>query len=50
MALMLHMKTSLLSVNEKEVRRILDPHHGSKLPNMQRALSALNKQAELRIV
>ncbi len=41
---------SRLSVNEKEIRRILDPHHGSKLPNMQRALSALNKQAELSIV
>ncbi len=39
-----------LHVNEKEVRRILDPHHRTKLPAMERTLSALGKHAELRIV
>ena len=30
-----------LHVNEKEVRRLLDPHHGSKLPRLSEAISAL---------
>jgi len=38
-----------LHIHEKEVRRILDPHHGTKLPTMERALSALGKRAELHV-
>lgn len=39
-----------LHTHEKEVRRILDPHHGTKLPTMERALSALGRRAELRVI
>ena len=38
-----------LHIHEKEVRRILDPHHGTKLQTMERALCALGKRAELRV-
>ena len=38
-----------LNVNEKEVRRWRDPHHGTKLPTMERALSVLGKQVEIRV-
>jgi len=34
----------LLGCDEKEVRRLLDPHHPSKLPRMQEALEMLGKQ------
>ncbi len=34
----------LLNVDEKEVRRILDPHHRTKLPTIERALQALGQQ------
>jgi len=30
-----------LGVDEKEVRRLLDPHYGSKLPRIAQAISAL---------
>jgi len=30
-----------LSIDEKEVRRLLDPHYGSKLPRIAQAISAL---------
>jgi antitoxin HicB len=30
-----------LNVNEKEARRILDPHHKTKLPRMEKALRAV---------
>jgi antitoxin HicB len=30
-----------LGVDEKEVRRLLDPHYGSKLPRIARAISVL---------
>lgn len=33
----------LVGVQEKEVRRLLDPHYSSKLPSMERALNALGK-------
>ena len=36
-----------IGTNEKEVRRILDPHYGTKLPTMERALAVLGKRAEL---
>ena len=38
-----------MSSHEKEVRRILDPHHGTKFPTMERALFALGKHAELHV-
>ena len=33
-----------LGCDEKEVRRLLDPRHPSKLPHIQHALAALGKQ------
>jgi len=39
-----------LNTDEKEVRRILDPHHGTKIHTIERALHALGKQAELHIL
>ena len=39
-----------LGLDEKEVRRLLDPHHASKLARLQAALSALNRDVELRVV
>jgi antitoxin HicB len=38
-----------LNTDEKEVRRILDPHHGTKIPTIERALHALGKHAELHV-
>ena len=38
-----------LGVDEKEVRRWRDPHHGTKLPTMERALAALGKEVEIRV-
>lgn len=40
----------LLEVDEKEVRLILDPRHGTKLSTIERALAALGKQIELQLV
>jgi antitoxin HicB len=39
-----------LGVDEKEVRRLLDPRHPSKLPRLQKALAAVNREVEVRIV
>jgi antitoxin HicB len=39
-----------LGINEKEVRRLLDPRHPSKLPRLQKALSAVNREVEIRVV
>lgn len=39
----------LLGKDEKEIRRMLDPHHGTKLPTLERALRALGKRAELHL-
>ena len=33
-----------LGVDEKEVRRLLDPHYASKLPGIARAVAALGKR------
>ena len=33
-----------LGCDEKEVRRLLDPHHPSKIPRIEAALSAVGKQ------
>jgi antitoxin HicB len=41
---------SRLGIDEKEVRRLLDPHHASKLARLETALSALNRDVELRVV
>jgi antitoxin HicB len=40
----------LIEVDEKEVRRILDPRHGTKLGTIERALAALDKKIELQVV
>jgi antitoxin HicB len=40
----------LIGVDEKEVRRILDPRHGTKLITIERALKALGKKIELQVV
>ncbi|MEL6578662.1 MAG: type II toxin-antitoxin system HicB family antitoxin [Cyanobacteria bacterium J06621_12] len=40
---------NLLGVNEKEVRRILDPIHNTKLPTLERSLLALGKRPVLHI-
>jgi antitoxin HicB len=39
-----------LEINEKEVRRLLDPRHPSKLPRLQKALAAVNRDVEIRVV
>jgi antitoxin HicB len=39
-----------LECDEKEVRRLLDPRHPSKLPRIQKALSALGKGLSVRLV
>jgi antitoxin HicB len=41
---------SRLGCDEKEVRRLLDPHHPSKLPRLQRAIEALGRGLALRLV
>jgi len=33
-----------LGIDEKEVRRLLDPHHGSKLPRIAQAVQALGRR------
>ncbi len=33
-----------LGYDEKEVRRLLDPHHASKIPRIESALQAIGKQ------
>ena len=39
----------MLRVDEKEVRRLLDPHHSSKLPRMEEALRVLGKRLVLSL-
>jgi antitoxin HicB len=39
-----------LDCDEKEVRRLLDPRHPSKLPRIQKALAVLGKGLSLRLV
>jgi antitoxin HicB len=38
-----------LRIDEKEARRMLDPHHPTKADRLERALLALGKHAELRV-
>ena len=33
-----------LGIDEKEVRRLLDPHYGSKLPRIAQAIDALGRR------
>ena len=40
----------MLEVDEKEVRRILDPHHSTKLPTLERVLNALGRQISLTVL
>jgi antitoxin HicB len=39
-----------LGCDEKEVRRLLDPRHPSKLPRLQTALAVLGRRLALRLV
>ena len=39
-----------MGTHEKVVCRILDPHHGTKFPTMERTLFALGKHAELHVI
>ena len=38
-----------MRVDEKEARRMLDPHHQTKVPALERALSALGLRAEIAV-
>ena len=38
-----------LDLDEKEVRRILDPRHGTKLATLERTLNVLGKKAVLSV-
>lgn len=38
-----------LRIDEKEARRMLDPHHATKADRLERALAVLGKHAELRV-
>ena len=39
-----------LDMDEKEVRRMLDPRHSSKLPRVARVMKALGKELRLSVV
>ncbi|BAQ67028.1 hypothetical protein GM3709_3793 (plasmid) [Geminocystis sp. NIES-3709] len=39
-----------LNLDEKEIRRILNPRHGTKLSTIERVLSALGKKIEVRMM
>ena len=38
-----------MGVNEKEVRRMLDPYHGTRSERLEQALAALGRHAEVRV-
>lgn len=38
-----------MRLDEKEARRILDPHHPTKLPRIEEALSVLGRRVELSL-
>lgn len=38
-----------MRVDEKEARRMLDPHHQTKIPALERALSVLGRRAEIAV-
>jgi antitoxin HicB len=39
-----------LDCDEKEVRRLLDPHYNSKLPRIEQALLVLGKRLQIEVV
>lgn len=39
-----------LDCDEKEIRRLLDPHYNSKLPRIEEALHILGKRLEVHVV
>jgi len=39
-----------LAVAETEIRRMLDPHHPTKLPRIEGALSALGKRIRIEVI
>jgi len=39
----------IIGVNEKQIRRLLDPHYSSKLPKMVEAFAALDKRVVVDI-
>ncbi|HSW69390.1 MAG TPA: type II toxin-antitoxin system HicB family antitoxin [Gammaproteobacteria bacterium] len=39
-----------LNCDEKEVRRLLDPHYRSKLPRIEQALNKLGKKLQVQVV
>ena len=39
----------LIGCNEKEIRRMLDPRHATKLPRLQEAIEALGKRLVLAV-
>ncbi len=40
----------LLNCDEKEIRRLLDPRHASKMPRLERALRGFGKGLVVRYV
>ncbi|MUG93905.1 type II toxin-antitoxin system HicB family antitoxin [Scytonema sp. UIC 10036] len=38
-----------MNIDEKEARRIVDPHYNTKLPKIEKALHALGRHVELRM-
>lgn len=38
-----------LRIDEKEARRMLDPHHATKAERLEKALATLGRHAELRV-
>lgn len=39
-----------MNIDEKEARRIIDPHHHTRLPTIEQALSVLGKRAEINVI
>lgn len=39
-----------VDLDEKEIRRMLDPRHSSKLPRIERVLRALGKQLQISVI
>lgn len=38
-----------MRVHEKEARRMLDPHHQTRIPTLERALAVLGRRAEVAV-
>jgi antitoxin HicB len=38
-----------MQVHEKEARRMLDPHHQTRVPTLERALAVLGRRAEIAV-